>query len=176
MPRLIEPTTTLHTAWLEARDDWGPGVHEDGFGLHADDEVETADGFAAWVRRLRTESEAASPPVAGRVRTTHWWLVEGDAVLGGVALRHDLNDFVLRVGGQVGYGIRPSARRRGLATWALGEVLSTAKAEGLDRVLLACADANAASARVVERLGGLLEDVRDTEWGRTRRYWIALQH
>jgi predicted acetyltransferase len=31
-----------------------------------------------------------------------------------------------------------------------------------------------ASARVIEKSGGVLEDVRDTELGRTRRYWITL--
>jgi predicted acetyltransferase len=174
MPDLIEPTTRLHTAWLAARDDWGPGTHEDGFGLLAEDDVETPDGFAAWVRRLRQESDTTVAPAAGRVHTTYWWIVEGDAVLGGIALRHGLNDFLLRVAGQVGYGIRPSARRRGLATWAVGQVLPVARSLGLDRVLITCADDNAASVRVIERHGGRLEDVRDTELGRARRYWISL--
>jgi predicted acetyltransferase len=78
------------------------------------------------------------------------------------------------VAGQVGYGIRPSARRRGLATWAVGQVLPVARSLGLDRVLITWADDNAASVRVIERHGGLLEDVRDTELGRARRYWISL--
>jgi predicted acetyltransferase len=84
------------------------------------------------------------------------------------------HDFLLRAGGHIGYGIRPSARGRGLATWALGQVLSKATALGLDRVLITCADGNVASARVIERRGGVLEDVRDTELGRTRRYWVTL--
>ncbi|MEU4715850.1 hypothetical protein AB0F73_19625 [Micromonospora purpureochromogenes] len=40
MPELIAPTVHLHAAWLEAHDEWGPGVHEDGFGLLPSDEVE----------------------------------------------------------------------------------------------------------------------------------------
>jgi hypothetical protein len=32
MPELIVPTVGLHAAWLEAHDERGPGVHEDGFG------------------------------------------------------------------------------------------------------------------------------------------------
>jgi predicted acetyltransferase len=46
--------------------------------------------------------------------------VEGDRVPGGIAMRHELDDVLLHAGGHIGYGIRPSARRRGLATWALG--------------------------------------------------------
>jgi len=53
-------------------------------------------------------------------------------------------------------------------------VLAAAGTHGLDRVLITCADDNVASARVIEHHGGVLEDVRDTELGRTRRYWVSL--
>ena len=49
MPELVEPTVRLRAAWLDARGEWGPGLHEDGFGLRATDVVDTPDGFAAWV-------------------------------------------------------------------------------------------------------------------------------
>ncbi|MGC5019314.1 hypothetical protein [Micromonospora sp. DT47] len=29
MPELVAPTVRLHAAWLEARDEWGPGALED---------------------------------------------------------------------------------------------------------------------------------------------------
>ena len=173
MPELVEPTTRLHAAWRAARDDWGPGIHEDGFGLLAKDDVETQDGFAAWVRRLLQESDTTVPPAAGRVHSTYWWILEGDSLLGAIALRHQVNDLVRQVG-QIGYGIRPSARGRGLAKWALGHILAKARTQGLDRVLIVCADENVASARVIEHHGGVLEEVRDTESGRARRYWVAL--
>jgi predicted acetyltransferase len=53
-------------------------------------------------------------------------------------------------------------------------VLPHARALGLDKVLVTCNDSNLASARVIEKAGGVLEDVRDTEHGCTRRYWIIL--
>jgi predicted acetyltransferase len=112
-------------------------------------------------------------PAPGRGHCSYCWIVEQDTVLGGIALRHELTDFVLRMG-HVGYGIRPSARGRGLATWALGQVLVRAGELRLDRVLVACADDNLASARVIEANGGLLEHVRDTELGRVRRYEVPL--
>ncbi|MDX2516846.1 GNAT family N-acetyltransferase [Streptomyces stelliscabiei] len=70
--------------------------------------------------------------------------------------------------------MRPSARRRGLATWALGAVLPEARALGMGRVLITCDDDNVASARTIERNGGVLEDVRTTDEGIKRRYWITL--
>ena len=109
------------------------------------------------------------PPLRDGPDSSYWWIVEDDTLLGAIALRHQPSDL-----GQVGYGIRPSARGRGLATWALGQVLSAARTLGFERILIVCADDNVASARVIEHQGGLLEDVVDTELGRARRYWVAL--
>jgi predicted acetyltransferase len=162
MVELVEPTTHLYSAWRAARDDWGPGTHEDGFGLLASDAVETPDGFETWVRRLQGERDS-----------TYRWIVEDDDLLGAIALRHRLEDGSFEVG-QVGYGIRPSARGRGLAAWALGQMLATARTIGLDRVLIVCADGNAASIRVIERHGGVLEGVRNTALGPARRYWVPI--
>lgn len=164
MPELIRPAASLHAAWLEAHEEWGPGVHEDGFGLLPGDEVRSPSGFAAWVARL------AGLERAEQAGCTYRWIVEGERVLGGIALRHEPGAF-----GDIGYGVRPSARGRGLATWALGVMLEEARSLGLDRVLLVCADGNLASAATIERNGGDLEDVRDTELGPARRYRITLR-
>jgi len=162
MPSLIAPTARLHAAFLEAHDEWGPGLHEDGFGLTADDDVESAAGFAAWVSRLTR----AEDPAAGVTPATLRWIVEDDKILGGIALRHTLDETL----GHIGYGVRPSARRRGLATWALTEMLGEARAHGLTRVLIVCTADNIGSARTILRCGGVLEPGS----GPTNRYWIAL--
>ena len=173
MPELIAPTTRLHTAWVEAHAEWGPGRHEDGFGLGPSDEVDSPAGFAAWVARLTGEADSAKPVGAGIAGCTYRWIVENDRVLGGIALRHGNSDHVLWAG-HLGYGIRPSARGRGLATWAVGRMLDEARALGLDRVLAVCAVGNVASVKTIERCGGVFEGIRDTRLGPARRYWIEL--
>ena len=170
MPELIAPTAHVHTAWLEAHQEWGPGLHEDGFGLLPSDEVDSPEGFAAWVARLAAESD---PAKADQWSCTYRWIVEGDRVHGGIALRHGADDFVLRAG-HIGYGIRPSSRRRGLAGWALGRMLDEARTQGLERVLIVCEADNIASAKTTEHRGGVLESVQDTGIGPVRRYWIKL--
>ncbi|WP_055589146.1 GNAT family N-acetyltransferase [Streptacidiphilus griseoplanus] len=169
MPELIAPTTRLHSTWLEARNEWGPGLHEDGFGIGPSDDVDSPDGFAAWVARLADESGPKAVGNGGGC--TYRWIVEGDRVHGGIALRYGLNDYVRRFG-HIGYGVRPSSRRRGLATWALGRMLGEARALGLDPVLIVCEAHNVASARTIEANGGVLEDIRDSEFGAVRRYLI----
>jgi predicted acetyltransferase len=170
MPELILPTTRLHAAFLECRDDWGPGRHEDGFGLGTDDDVDSPDGFATWVHQRVRLTHPAGQPCPEEQHGSPRWIVEDGQILGGFALRHKFDD--LR--GHIGYGVRPSARRRGLASWALGEMLGEARALGLDRVLVVCAVDNVASARTVEHNGGVLEGIRDAGHGPTKRYWIAL--
>jgi predicted acetyltransferase len=176
MPELLTPTARLQSSWLAARDEWPPGAHQDGTGLRLAPEGDLAgpEVFSAWVERLMRQSDTSITVGEGHVHATHWWIVEHDSYLGAVDLRHYLNDFLLDAGGHIGYSIRPSARGRGLATWALGAVLPEARALGLERVLVTCGDDNIASARTIERNGGVLEDVRSTDIGRKRRYWITL--
>jgi predicted acetyltransferase len=177
MPELITPTAHLHSTWLAARDEWPVGAHQDGTGLRlasSEDDLDGAAGFAAWVERLRKQSDTSAPVDEGRVHATHWWIVEDDSYLGAIDLRHYLNAFLLEGGGHIGYSIRPSARGQGRATWALGAALPRARALGLERVLLTCDDDNTASARTIERNGGVLEDTRSTSIGLKRRYWISL--
>jgi predicted acetyltransferase len=171
MPELILPTTDLHAAFLECHNEWGPGLHEDGFGLAANDDVESPAGFAAWVRRTARLSHLRGEPCPVEKHSSPRWIVEDGRIVGGITLRHKFDDAL----GHIGYGIRPSARRRGLASWALGEMLSEARAVlGLDRVLIPCLADNVASARTIESQGGVLESVRHFEDFSVRRYWITL--
>lgn len=161
----------LHAAWLEAHAEWGVGLHEDGFGLRAGDDVESRVGFADWLAELAAQSDPARTIDVGTHRCRYWWIVETDRVLGAIALRDGEDDYI-RWAGHIGYGIRPSERRRGLATWAVGQTLAQARGLGLERLLAICAVDNAASVATIERSGGVFEGIRDTEFGPVRRYWI----
>jgi predicted acetyltransferase len=113
-------------------------------------------------------------PEVGILGRAHIVNREG-AVLGAISLRYALTDFLLQAAGHIGYSVRPSARGCGVASWALGAVLGAARRRHLESVLITCDEDNAASVRLIEKHGGVLEDVRDTPVGVKRRYWMALQ-
>ena len=178
--RLIQPTVELHEAFLDCAFEFGDG-HRDGFATDSisDDQLKDPDRFADWVATRVSYADEATELPPDRVHDTLSWIVderEPDRILGSISLRHRLNDFLLAVGGHIGYGVRPSARRRGVATAALALALEQAKSLGVQRVLVTCQDGNLASARTIERNGGVLEDVRETpDHGMVRRYWIDLR-
>ncbi len=94
-------------------------------------------------------------------------------IVGRTSIRFELNDFLLREGGHIGYGVLPQHRRRGHATEILRQSLIIARAEGVDRVLVTCDEDNVGSRTVIESCGGELESVVDTGAGPPkRRYWI----
>lgn len=162
MAELIPPSVSLHSAFLESHHEWGPGAHEDGFGRDLSDDVESPAGFAVWVAALNADAD----------RCMSRWIIEDDRIVGAIALRLDSNDFVMRLG-HIGYGIQPSARRRGFGSWAVSETLQSARQLGLERVLLVCESSNIASASMIESLGGVAEKAEPCA---ERRYWISLGH
>lgn len=111
---------------------------------------------------------------AGWVRNTFLIAIEDDAIVGRVSIRHELNDFLADIGGHVGYGVPAAHRSRGVATALLRYAAARLHDEGVTRVLVTCDDDNLASARVIERCGGVLEDIRPNPPGPAkRRYWIG---
>ena len=113
----------------------------------------------------------------GYVQGSTFWLVDGEEYVGTGGIRHRLTPGLERFGGHIGYAIRPSRWNQGYGTIQLRFLLAEAARLGLDRVLLTCNETNVASARVMEKCGGVYQDtidhVVDDVPRRVRRYWIA---
>ena len=93
-------------------------------------------------------------------------------ILGAIHIRHALNEYLFNYGGHIGYGVRPSERKKGYAAEMLKRALPIAKACGLDRVLISCNKSN--TAKTIIHNGGILEnEVMDRD-ELIQRYWIQL--
>jgi predicted acetyltransferase len=82
----------------------------------------------------------------------------------------------LRVGGHIGYLIRPSERLHGYGKEMLRLGLQKARQFGLTRVLVTCDENNISSQKVIEYNGGRFENSILVEGSPVRklRYWIDL--
>ena len=97
-----------------------------------------------------------------------------DIFVGAVNIRHYLNEALLRDGGHIGDGVRPSERRKGIATKMIGLALDECRKLGIDRVLMVCDKDNIGSAKSIINNGGVLENEITVEGVVEQRYWIEL--
>lgn len=132
--------------------------------------------FAEFVDMLHAASKAEDIP-SNYVAHSTFWLVDSSGEIVAISnLRHELNDFLLTYGGHIGYGVRPSARRRGYATEVLKQTLLRAKARGIARVRVTCSKNNLASVKTILRNAGKFDDEVFMPEHREVicRYWIDL--
>jgi len=100
--------------------------------------------------------------------------VDRDIFVGAVNIRHYLNESLLFTGGHIGDGVRPSERRKGVATAMIRLALEECRKLGIKKVLMTCDKTNIGSAKSILNNGGILENEVDDQGVIEQRYWITL--
>ena len=116
-------------------------------------------------------------PTEDRVPDSVFFLLDEDRgrLIGAANIRHYLNDELLKEGGHIGDGIRPTERGKGYGTELVRLALIECKKLGIDRVLMTCDKSNIASAKTIVKNGGVLEnEFVNSEGNVEQRYWIEL--
>ena len=126
-------------------------------------------------RCLKMEDEEYAKSV-GRCQSRTFLLIrENDnKIVGTINVRWNLNEAMLRFGGHIGYGIRPTERRKGYNKINLYLGMLEAKKVGLEKVMLDCDVNNLGSNKTLKALGGKLErtEVDPSDGILTNVYWF----
>lgn len=101
---------------------------------------------------------------------------ERNIFVGAVNIRHYLNEQLLLNGGHIGDGVRPSERRKGIATQMIHLALFECKRLGITDVLMVCDKDNIGSAKSIIKNGGILENEINIGGTVEQRYWIHIDN
>jgi len=141
--------------------------------LHGDGGLDHARTYEEWLEKIcadviRVFTEDYVPA------TVYFGIVKG-RIVGVIQIRHKLNKHLLETYGHIGYGVRPSERRKGYATKMLALALDKCRDMGIGRVLISCDKNNVGSAKTILNNGGAFErEFTDRDGSVIQQYWITL--
>ena len=176
MLKLIKPNKKYYKQYKEMMDEWKmEGSRISPWPLAI--KYHTEEYFNNMIKEL--EQSERGETSGGYAPTTTYWLYDEDEnkILGASNLRHYLTEEGIKYWGHIGYGIRPSERKKGYATELLKLTMLEAKKKNIDKVLLGAYTGNIGSWRVMEKCNGKLENiVIEEETGLPiKRYWIDIE-
>lgn len=171
--QLVKPTKEHEAAMLDyLQEHRSLGEHV----LHGASLFEKMESYDAWLQHLSDLSDESTVGENWVQATTFLAVEENDQrVVGILDVRHYLNEVLLNYGGHIGYGVRPSERRKGYASQILYLALDYCKTLNLEKVMVACEKSNLASAKTIQKNGGLLtREFIHSDGKAVQIYWITL--
>jgi len=135
------------------------------------------ENYHEWLEVI-TNLKALQPSDDNVPSTTYFCVQKNNnKIVGTIQLRHALNDQLRKLGGHVGYSVRPTERGKGYATKMLALVLVEAGRLGLSKIMVTCDKSNLSSARVVVKNGGMLtgETIDESDGEVIETYLINLK-
>jgi predicted acetyltransferase len=164
--QLVDPSMDYAESFregiLEFQDSHIPGFLNDGQPL---------TDAAAYIEKTKLQAKGKNIP-EGWVPSNTYWLVDNDAYIGHVNIRHRLTPTLEKRGGHIGYAVRPSKQKQGYGTILVQLALEKAKELGIRKVLITCNKYNIPSCRVIEKNGGKFWDEIDVDGEPVLRFCI----
>lgn len=135
--------------------------------------------YEEWLVEIEKRKKKEYAYSVGRVPGEVYFLIrESDKkMVGTIQVRYDLTPEMLEFGGHIGYGIRPTERRKGYNKINLYLGLLKAQELGLEKVMLDCTVENIGSNHTIQALGGVLTNtaIDPTDDTLTNVYWIDVE-
>ena len=130
--------------------------------------------FEEWIKNVENSHKGIDLK-EGWVPSSMYFVMDDDRIVGTLSVRHNLNTPMLsKYAGHIGYGVRPSERRKGYATTLLNLALEKCRELGLDRVMVSCKEDNIGSAKTIENNCGELEEYVEDNGMTFKKYWIKI--
>lgn len=132
--------------------------------------------FEEWIENLEKNKDEKNLPENYSPHTLFLAINDEEELVGAIGLRWRKVPALMTFGGLIGYSIRPSQRGKGYASKMLNLALEKFKATNIDNVLITCKDFNIASKRVIEKNGGIFENIykNNNDGYNYLRYWIKI--
>lgn len=127
--------------------------------------------YSQWLIKLQEDKNSLNNSF---VPAETLFLEKDNKLVGAVQLRYQLNQQLVELGGNIGYGVAPSQRGKGYASQLLKESLAIFKERGLSTVLMTCDKVNEPSKRTIIKNGGTLESEKIIDSIEIQRYRIKL--
>ena len=124
----------------------------------------TSTKYETWVEKIHN-NVIIGDEVWGKSYT--YLVFNNNKLVGMLSIRYDLSEELVNQYGHIGYGVRPSERRKGYATKMLKYALEECKKLGLNTVVLGCYKENIGSVKTIVKNGGKLarevDDIQNIE-------------
>ena len=133
--------------------------------------------YEHWLDNLEKMKDSDYAESVNRCPSETFFLIrkDDDKIVGMINIRYKLNEAMLKFGGHIGYGIRPTERRKGYnkINLYLGLIMANEDFE-LEKVMLDCSVDNLGSDKTIQALGGVLErsEIDPSDGSLTNVYWI----
>ncbi|MCF7830656.1 GNAT family N-acetyltransferase [Candidatus Gracilibacteria bacterium] len=168
--QLVKPNRKYEKSWKEVLSE----LETEGLmGFFNPNPLEKTRDLDHYIKQTKDCEEGKNLP-EDWVSSTTYWLVDNNKLIGQVNIRHKLTDSLKKLGGHIGYVIRPTARKMSYGTKILELALQKAESLGLKKVLITCDESNTASQKIIEKNKGVFQDKISGKDEPTLRYWIDL--
>ena len=126
--------------------------------------------YSDWVKKMRNNASVGDDEWG---KSLTYLCFDEARLIGLLNIRYELPKNLSEKYGDIGYGVRPSERRKGYATAMLRHALFICKEKGLKQVTLGCYKDNFASVATIKRNGGILfAENNNYKDGTTSQYYL----
>ena len=113
----------------------------------------TSMDWEEWVKKVNNDAVIGDTEWG---KSLTYLVIDEDKLIGFLSIRYDLPKQLVDIYGHIGYGVRPSERKKGYASKMLKQALKECKKNGMESVILGCYCDNIGSKKIILNNGGII--------------------